>query len=798
MQANIASTGTAESFINVSHVTKTRHAHQVTAASIHNLLHRAYAEYKREVAADMNVLSLEQWCEVRAQESVQFYYWLKTLALEIVMLLYVRSIREGNFQLYLESLAKIVPWMFALDHTHYSRWLPVHIRDMVLLSQKHPAILDEFHAGKFVVHRTCNKFSAMAIDQCHEQNNATVKDSGGAIGLMTNPGALRRWMVAGPEVARMVTEFEALQSHSIISDHRHHEQHPGVQAAFLQEVKSLVAVIEEMGNPFMEKSGDLLVLDTRDILDTAVAETLRKAEALGEENYQTFVQERLIASTKPITDVIPKNKLALFSNPSAKSPSKQKMQVAALKNDCYLFSRLYVSCQTRTGDLDKFFAHENQAAPPSLSLGGKIRLGTKADLLNCLELEGKHSTNTPVVDAKFFDGAAVVQMLNPKTAKTFQEYADVVFSSYISDQLATARRVDIVWDVYITNSLKGATRQKRGKGIRRRVSPTTMLPKNWRDFLRVDEYKTELFKFLSQQVIRLPIEEGKVIYATNGTDVLSTMADVDMENLAPCSHEEADTRLLLHVADAVQKGYKKLCVHTVDTDVVVLAIAMYNKINPDELWLAFGTGSNFRYIPIHEVVGDMDPRICAVLPVFHALTGCDTVSAFGGRGKKTAWNTWQVFPEATEAFEQLLLMEDSIRESTMLVLERFVVLLYHRTSDQEKVNDVRKVLFTQNSRSLENIPPTEAALRQHIKRASYQANCWNKALTPNPELPSPADWGWRKDTSGWQPLWTTLPEASESCYELIRCGCKKGCTRKCKCVKAALKCTALCSCCGEC
>ena len=95
----------------------------------------------------------------------------------------------------------------------------------------------------------------------------------------------------------------------------------------------------------MEKGGDLLVLDTRDILGTAVAETLRKAEALGEENYQTFVQERLIASTKPITDVIPKNKLALFSNPPAKSPSKQKMQVAALKmiatfsHDCMFLAK---------------------------------------------------------------------------------------------------------------------------------------------------------------------------------------------------------------------------------------------------------------------------------------------------------------------------------------------------------------------------------------------------------------------------------------------------------------------------
>ena len=37
------------------------------------------------------------------------------------------------------------------------------------------------------------------------------------------------------------------------------------------------------------------------------------------------------------------------------------------------------------------------------------------------------------------------------------------------------------------------------------------------------------------------------------------------------------------------------------------------------------------------------------------------------------------------------------------------------------------------SRILENILPTQAAFRQHIKRASYQANCWNKALIPNPD-----------------------------------------------------------------
>ena len=134
-----------------------------------------------------------------------------------------------------------------------------------------------------------------------------------------------------------------------------------------------------------------------------------------------------------------------------------------------------------------------------------------------------------------------------------------------------------------------------------------------------------------------------MVYATDGRNVLTTMANAALTNLSPCLHEEADTGLLLHAADAVKKGHRKLCVRPVDTDVVVIAIAMFNQINPDELRLAFGTGSNFYYIPVSEVVSGLDPRNCAVIPVFHAFTGCDTVSSFGGIGKKTACKSWQIF-----------------------------------------------------------------------------------------------------------------------------------------------------------
>jgi len=49
-----------------------------------------------------------------------------------------------------------------------------------------------------------------------------------------------------------------------------------------------------------------------------------------------------------------------------------------------------------------------------------------------------------------------------------------------------------------------------------------------------------------------------------------------------------------HASDVVNKGYRKLSVKTVDTDIVMLAISMFNEINLEELWLAFGTKTNFR------------------------------------------------------------------------------------------------------------------------------------------------------------------------------------------------------------
>ena len=186
---------------------------------------------------------------------------------------------------------------------------------------------------------------------------------------------------------------------------------------------------------------------------------------------------------------------------------------------------------------------------------------------------------------------------------------------HVKSQLQSARRVDI------PNSSKNATREKRRKGVHRRVLSTTVIPRDWKGFLRVDENKTELFSFLSHEVTCQPTTVGKVIYATDGRDVLSSHAEADGANMMPCTHEEADTRFHLHVADAVNRGSKKVCVCTVDTDVLVLAIASFEKINPDELWVAFCSGASLKYFPIHQLVNTIQPQMCGTVPFFTPCQG---------------------------------------------------------------------------------------------------------------------------------------------------------------------------------
>jgi len=376
------------------------------------------------------------------------------------------------------------------------------------------------------------------------------------------------------------------------------------------------------------------------------------------------------------------------------------------------------------------------------------------------------------------------------------DYQHNIFLPYLQSILNKVQRIDVVFDVYYPDSVKTLTREKRGIGSRAKVTAGSKVPSNWHEFLRVDDNKRELFHFLADTDVDIA---GKTVIMTREDGIKSSGLQVDLTSIEPCNHEEADTRIMLHCLHAARCGSQRFCIRTVDTDIVVLALSCFHRLCVSELWIHFGVGKNVRLIPIHELSAAIGPSKCSALPAFHALTGCDTASYLYGKGKRSAWSAWDAYPVLTETLIKFNDVTDNIDSSLLSVLERFVVILYDRTSDCTSLNKARQQLFTKKCRTLENLPPTSDAFELHLKRVIYQAtHCWSHCLEKQLPFHDPAKWGWSRDENKLAPVWMTLPEVSHTCRELIHCSCKVACTSRCKCVKANLPCTGLCCCDGEC
>ena len=153
------------------------------------------------------------------------------------------------------------------------------------------------------------------------------------------------------------------------------------------------------------------------------------------------------------------------------------------------------------------------------------------------------------------------------------------------------------------------------------------IPANWKAFLRSNANKDELFRYLSDCIHEC--ETGrKVIISTKDETIDSTQNDMsDVEYLQPCSHEEADTPILLHVVHCARQGLRKLVIRTVDTDVVVLAIGHFPALRLRELWVRFGVGTHFRQIAIQEIVKNVNEKALCSSILSVGATLCLAASA---------------------------------------------------------------------------------------------------------------------------------------------------------------------------
>uniref|UniRef100_H3A078 Uncharacterized protein n=1 Tax=Latimeria chalumnae TaxID=7897 RepID=H3A078_LATCH len=233
-----------------------------------------------------------------------------------------------------------------------------------------------------------------------------------------------------------------------------------------------------------------------------------------------------------------------------------------------------------------------------------------------------HHEQTEATQRTFFEN---VNILPLHTSKTFDDYTREDILPKLESYCTKYKRTDIVFDVFWQSSLK---RSKWGKGIRRRATETSKIPTNWWSFLHDDNNKIELFYFLADKI-------AETVIMTKGENIISNQM-ICLEDMAPCTHEEADTCIFIHARHATMEGNKVLMIDANGTGVVVIAIsvlASLKELGLEKMWIAFGQGK----IPIHDIVSTIGPVKASGIPFFHAFSGCDVVSAFHGKGKKSAW-----------------------------------------------------------------------------------------------------------------------------------------------------------------
>ena len=251
----------------------------------------------------------------------------------------------------------------------------------------------------------------------------------------------------------------------------------------------------ESGNPFEEEEDVLITLGSKVVMGEQARKSVREARQAGKDQYEAFKMERLITSERSVHDVIKKNKLPLFRQNNSIATKRSREKISSLKQDCNLYASFYVACQTRESDLDDFFSHENHSYPPALSVYGKIRHSTKSDCVKVLTKYGEVCCEEPLVTGLILDGAAIVQMTPAGESKSLENTPtkNLVFRAKSS----SIERIDVVFDVYRQKSIKASTREERGTGSRIRVVKTTPVIRIWRNFLRVNENKEELFRLIA-------------------------------------------------------------------------------------------------------------------------------------------------------------------------------------------------------------------------------------------------------------------------------------------------------------
>ena len=206
--------------------------------------------------------------------------------------------------------------------------------------------------------------------------------------------------------------------------------------------------------------------------------------------------------------------------------------------------------------------------------------------------------------------------------------------------------------------------------------------------------------------------------------------------------------------------------------------------------------ANSRILDTTAISTSLGGRVCQAILGLHALTGCDTTSAFYGRGKKQCFKRLLKDESGQQVLSELG-AEFSPSEAVFKGVEVVACKLYG--SAFSDINEARYAAFCANATEC-TLPPAKSCIEQHIRRASKQSAIWHRALQPRISATPPHDHGWKVEDERVSILWSDKPAVPTDILPLVHCRCTiLDClSSRCSCAQAGVPCTDLCGCALNC
>lgn len=719
----------------------------------------------------------------------------------LLMMLYVRAEREGDWPLHLVAVKQMLPYFFAASHVNYARYGLYYLRSMESLGNEEIVM---FMKGQHVMHHVPGLWNGIWSDMFIETTFMRYGHGpGGIIGITLKPETLKTWALGLHICCRLEQDITDLTENNQVKCQETHKEETKARiksdGADRENIRKKLALCIDPLNPASHPSNIVNIVSGQ-VADNTV--NVHDALSIGTTSMKEFEK----SWPEGFQNAISKKVKTISGSQKHVKVGKEKVY------DCtIIYSRVIgIQASTRNIDIKKVLSHELAPVPTSMFQdSGAMRIcKAKAELKKRLAKESSTRRTASNVTTCVLDGSAVLWVIHWPAKGMIKDFVQN-FKSFLARKLLDSN-VYLVFDRYREWSTKGSTREARECEASRvyQLSENTPLPSQ-KVVLTVSENKKQLMAIICQSIISdLPFH---AYTATNklvitGDDVPTEIhrgVVISRHDIAT-SHEEADNIIAQQAIRCAKEHPGTTMVVADDTD--VFALLLYHYLNEDlsSPMIMSSPIQQRSQVDIKATVQEHQDIIPCLLGA-HALSGCDTVPTYFGIGKGTVVKNLKAAPDSLTLLgcpgTPLL---DVVDQAT-----RFIGGCYSsKVGAETTMSDMRYKIWaskfgntTTSTPKIQSLPPSTEAFTENVKRAHLQTLIWKAAVLLDPPSIDPVEFGYVRHEPSKSLVPVTVPAgvplAPDEILSLIKCNCQgdKRCgTQRCSCSRQKLPCTLFCGC----